>query len=176
MKIRTITIARRAFVALTCLSGAALLAVIVLLIWAQFASYNWQLRRWNPATRTFTETTIAHRAGGLSIHRESTTALPIDNPSALLSSIGPTNRQFIHRSSPPTPRAGDPFLWFDHYRATPSIGINQNGLSDCWTLQLRHEILIAFFAILPMIWGIKCLWQSLERRAFDRRGFDVIAD
>jgi hypothetical protein len=131
---------------------------------AQFTSDDLTLLRWNPATRTYSETHIRIRANGLSLHTESTTATPSDNTSTITASLAPSNLRLTHFTWPVAPRDASPLLWADHYRTTPTIGINPTGLSNCYTLQFRHELPLILSAIFPAIWLYKTLKRRLIRR------------
>jgi hypothetical protein len=166
---------RRARAVVAFVSAMLFVAMAICFVRAQFAHDDFRVLRWNPATRNFTDVRISHRTAGLFIHAESTTASALDNTSVVLAMVGPSNMRFVHDVWPPS--AGDsPFLWADHYRSTPTVGINQSGLSNCWTLEFRYELALIVFAVFPTLWGADLLRRLLRRRASARRGFAVVPD
>jgi hypothetical protein len=121
--------------------------------------------RWNPTTMRYTVAEATFAGGGVSMHSESTTALATDNTSKIRAIVGPSNAQLTHRRWPGSPALWDrPVLWGDHYRCTPSIGVNVNGLSDCWSLQFRFDALMGALAILPMLWMVMRVRRALVAR------------
>jgi hypothetical protein len=171
---RTARITRRLYGLVALVSAAAFIAAGYCLVRTSQASDDWQMSSWNPATRTFVETRLGIRRGGIVLHSESTTALPSDNVSLLVASVGPTNRRVVHSVWPGAPSADGPWLWGDHYRSTPSVGINTSGLSDCWTLQFRVETMLILFAIVPAVWTITSWRRWRKNRAIGARGFAVV--
>jgi hypothetical protein len=88
-----------------------------------------------------------------------------------MATVGTANRRVVHRTWPADAAMDFPWLWADHYRSTPSIGINQSGLSDCWTLELRIETAVIVFGVAPTIWTTFTLRRWRRNRA---RGFAVV--
>jgi hypothetical protein len=124
-----------------------------------------QYLRWNPSTLTFTESGATFGRGGVNLRLDSTTALPTDNLAAVRAMVGLSNSLLTHRQWPGgLPSWDRPVLWGDHFRCTPSVRINVNGLSDCWTLQFRFDAAMALFAILPATWVVLCVRRALAAR------------
>jgi hypothetical protein len=133
------------------------------------AQDDFQLLRWNPVSRTLTETTFSNRADGIAFHSRLTVALPTDSTAAVQARVGPSNRLLMHRRWPSGPSA-TPFLWGDHYHTTSVAGINASGTTECWTLHFRYELPLMLFGILPAAWV--ALRYVRSRRAV-QRGFTV---
>jgi len=83
-KIRKLkTILRWAF--LTAMSSLAVVfvALAVCMVRQHFASDDFQIYRWNPSTRGYTEIVLGWRGHSFFVHSESTTALASDNTSVI---------------------------------------------------------------------------------------------
>jgi hypothetical protein len=121
--------------------------------------------RWNPSTMTLTEAGATFGHGGVNFRLDSTTALPTDNTASVRAMVGLSNSSLTHRRWPGgLPSWDRPVLWGDHFRSTPSVGINATGLSDCWTLQFRFDAAMALFAILPALWTVMRVRRALTAR------------
>src|SRR4051812_8033105 len=167
---------RRVFTLIACLSAAVFLALAVCFVRQHFVRDDLYFFRWNPATRRFTESRILLGASGLMVHSEATTALPSDNTAGVFALAGPANYRFVHVTWPARPTPDTPYFWFDHYRCTPANGLNQSGLSDCWTVQARSELPLALFATCPLLWAVPRIIRAIRTRSAAARGFAVIAD
>ena len=106
-------------------------------------------------------------SGGIWVHRESTTALASDNTSVL----GAAGTRVVHAVGPATGDAGCPIFWAVHCRRTPDVGINVNGLTECWAVQFRCNTAFVFFALLPAIWTVMHVGKRVRSPA---RGFPII--
>jgi hypothetical protein len=171
---RASRISGRLYASFALLSTVALLVVGYCLVRTWRASDEYQIASWDPSNRTFTATRVRIDRGGILLHSDSTTALPSDNTAPLVAMAGPTNRRVVHRVWPAGPSANGPWLWTDHYRSTPSVGINTSGLSDCWTLEFRVETTLILFSIVPAAWTITSLRRWQKNRAIGTRGFAVM--
>jgi len=146
----------------------------ICLVRGHFAYDDFHLLRWNPSTLNYTEMRFDSEAGEILAHLETTTALPSDNTAVIQANVGPSNLRLIHTVYPPPPVSDWPVLWGDHFRCTPSIGINVRGLSNCWTLEFRCDIAAAFLALLPAFWAVKWIHRMVQGRQPAARGFPVI--
>jgi hypothetical protein len=164
---------RRAFTIIAVLSASVFVALAGCIVRQHFASDHFHIYHWNPSTRNYTEINFYLGGQYFGAHVESTTALASDDTSIIQWRAGPSNLRFVHDAWPAGTRNDGPLLWGDHYRSTPSFGINQHGLSDCWTLQFRLELALVLFAVVPAIWALGRLrrWRSLAAR-----GFAVVGD
>jgi hypothetical protein len=164
---------RRVFAIIAVLSAMVFAAFVGCGIRQRFANDVFDFNHWNPSTRNYTHVLLVWHGHNFVVHSESTTLSASDNPAIVLARVGPSNRRLVHIAYPPAAGGPAPLLWGDHYRSTPSMGINQRGLSDCWTLLFRLEVALVVFAVLPGIWGAMRLRRMIGRRA---RGFAVVAD
>jgi hypothetical protein len=162
------------FALLALVSAAAFVAAGCCLVRTWCATDDWHISSWNPSARTLIATQVGIRRGGIILHWERTKALPSDNVLAIVAAVGPANRRVVHRVWPGNSGAEGPWLWGDHYRATPGVGINASGLSDRWTLQFRVETMLILFAIVPGLWTITSLRRWRRNRASGPRGFAVV--
>ena len=167
---------RRAFGIIAVLSAIVFAAFVACGIRQRFDSDHFHFFRWNPSTRSYTEISFYSQGYYVSAHYESTNALASDDTSVIQTKVGPGNWRLLHRAWGAGGRQDGPLVWGDHYRSTPSIGINQMGLSDCWTLQFRLEFAVVVFAIVPGIWVGMWLRQWIRRRSMAARGFAVVSD
>jgi len=165
---------RRAFAIGALVSTIGLAAMAICLIRGHFAYDDFHLLRWNPSTLTYTEMRFDSEAGEILAHLETTTALSSDNTAAIQANVGPSDVRLVHSVWPPTTGSDWPVLWADHYRCTPSVGINVNGLSNCWTLEFRCDTAAAFLALLPACWAVKRIRRLMRGRQPAARGFPVI--
>ena len=171
---RTARIRRRVFAFAAILSAAAFIAAGCCFIRAWRVSDDWGIASWNPSSRTFTVTRVILARDRVFAHRESTTALPGDSVAHLAPAAGPPYRRVVHLVGPGRAIPSGPWLWADHYRSTPTVGINRSGLSDCWTLEFRLETALIAFALVPAVWTIVALRRWQKTRALNARGFAVV--
>jgi len=164
---------RRAFAIIAVLSAIVLAAFVACGIRQTFAIDHFHFFGWNPSTRNYTQISFYSDGYYFSAHYELTNALASDNTSVIQTKVGPSNWRLVHGAWVAGGRQDGPLLWEDHYRSTPSIGINQMGLSDCWTLQFRLELALGVFAVLPGIWAGMWLRRLIRRRSLATRGFAV---
>jgi hypothetical protein len=165
---------RRTFAFVAILSVVAFVAVAVCAIREHFASDDFGIISWNPATRQVREFRMSWREGGVSTHTESTIALASDNISLIRAKAGAFNLRFVHDSFVRSSWIDCPILWGDHYRCTPLLGVNRNGLSDCWTLEFRLNWALAALAVLPLLWVCNYIQRVVQRRRCAAPGFAVI--
>jgi hypothetical protein len=164
---------RRTIQIATIFSTITFIAMAVVVVRSLIAHDDFQLVQWNPATRTYTETRINLLRRGIYTHCESTTALPSDNTAAILTKVGPANSLLSHHTWPPA-SSDCPLFWIDHFRCTPSCGINTSGLSNCWTLEFRSDAITLILAVLPTIWLMKQIRKARQIRLATTRGFPVL--
>jgi hypothetical protein len=168
--------ARRTFTSIAVLSALLFLAVAVCFVRQYFVRDDLYFFRWNPTTKRFTETRLLMNASGFMLHSEATTARPVDNTAGVFALAGPANSRVVHVTWPARPTPDTAYFWFDHYRCTPANGLNQSGLSDCWTVQARCELPLALFATCPLLWAVPRIIRAIRTRSAAARGFAVIAD
>jgi len=166
---------RRVFAIIAVLSAMGFVAFVGLGIRQHFAIDQFHIYRWNPSTRRYTQIFIGWDRDNFGVHTESTTALASDDTSVIRSKAGPSNLKIVHDVFPlGPPPYYSPWLWGDHFHSTPSMGINQMGLSDCWSLLFRLEVALGVFGVLPGIWMGLWVRRWSRRRALGARGFAVV--
>jgi hypothetical protein len=164
-----------AFFIAAAISALAFVALAIGIVRQWYRTDVFQYRRWNPATMRFTVAEATFGGGGIRAHAESATALPTDNLSKVRAIVGSSNSQLTHTRWPGSPELWDrPVLWGDHYRCTPSIGVNMNGLADCWTLEFRFDAAMALLAIFPALWTIARVRRAMSARWPSTSGFPII--
>ncbi len=164
---------RRTIQIATLLSALIFIAMALCIIRCHFANDEFQVFRWNPATRTFTEARIHLLGIEVLANLAKTTALPSDNISPIRTRIGSANFLVVHNVWPPAPDQC-PLFWANHFRCTPTCGINTNGLSNCWTIIFRTDAALFLAAILPTVWVIKQIRNVRQIQLASIRGFPVL--
>jgi hypothetical protein len=165
---------RRAFTVVAFLSASIFVVIAACFVRQQFGEDHFSVFRWDPSTRVVTDFQLSLQSGGIYAHGESTTALPSDDTSAVQAKAGTSNSRFVHDVSPPTRGSEWPLLWADHYRCTPDLGINRNGLANCWTLEFRCDAALVLFSLCPIVWALPRIRRVIGRRSAAARGFAVI--